>query len=125
MKRILSILFLFIGYDTIAQTNREQPTLVGNWEWIKRTGGIAGGTFYPENSTENWKLTISSDSIFKQYLNDSLLRSSSFSLKEHNILYYENKNFIPDQVFFEGEDTVTFRGYRIVDGGSITYKRRK
>ena len=66
MKKLLClspILLLFACAST--QTNTDKaPKIEGNWRWIETTGGFAGITKTPENSSDIKHLQITKDSVF-------------------------------------------------------------
>ena len=67
MKKILLFLILIaiLGINCSRDNDEEEinSAIIGEWNWIKSTGGFAGGTYTPESTGENRMLIISSDSI--------------------------------------------------------------
>ncbi|WP_319479392.1 hypothetical protein [uncultured Draconibacterium sp.] len=69
--------------------------LIGNWNWIISSGGIAGTTYTPEITGETIVLEFTSDSMYKQYRNDSLIANCEFSIIQSESIYnHEITNMI-------------------------------
>ena len=100
MKQLLysSILILSIGFVCKDNpTGPSSPSLLGKWNWIKSVGGITGGTFTPQTEHYTSSIVYAADSSYKVYLNDSLVTSSTFSLRKEtlsgdhvDLLYYSS-----------------------------------
>jgi len=88
MKQLLysCILILSIGLGCKNNpTGPSSPSLLGKWNWIKSVGGFTGGTFTPQTERHTSAIRFGADSSYKVYRNDSLVISSTFSLREETI----------------------------------------
>ncbi|WP_297101138.1 hypothetical protein [uncultured Draconibacterium sp.] len=61
--------------------------LVGKWNWISSTGGIAGTTYTPEITGDTIILEFTSDSVYKLFRNDSLVINCEFSIIQAESIY--------------------------------------
>jgi len=95
MKRI--ILLLLISLAACACADKEEipvTGIVGTWNWISTTGGIAGVTETPESTGNEIKLEITLDSI-KTYLNGTLTSEVKYSLqRKKSVLFGELREMI-------------------------------
>mgnify|MGYP001061663066 CR=1 FL=1 len=81
MKNILLIvLFCFFVISCSKDGSEINTSIVGEWSWIKSSGGLAGITYTPENTGEIRKLVISSDSM-KYFSNDNLIMKLEYKIK--------------------------------------------
>ncbi len=64
--------------------------LIGKWNWESSSGGFAGTTFTPENTGDHITIEFTSDSVFRKYLNDSLVMESTFSVQSSESIYDHN-----------------------------------
>jgi len=87
-KKIFIILFLgLILFFSCSDDRLEPKELIGKWNWLSSSGGIAGTIYTPENTGDNILIEFTSDSIFKRYLNDSLIMESTFSIQISKSIY--------------------------------------
>jgi hypothetical protein len=61
--------------------------LIGKWNWVSSTGGIAGSTYTPETTGETIILEFTTDSVYKQFRNDSLIVDCKFSIIQSESIY--------------------------------------
>lgn len=87
MKKFL-LFTLFISLFYACANDTPVPNdLVGKWNWISSSGGIAGTTYTPENTGDTIILEFTSDSVYKQYRNDSLIVNCEFSIIQAESIY--------------------------------------
>ena len=96
MKKILLFLILIaiLGINCSRDNDEEEinSAIIGEWNWIKSTGGFAGGTYTPESTGENRMLIISSDSI-KYFTNGDLLSKIKYTIDDQKkAIDYYNEN---------------------------------
>jgi len=95
MKRV--ILLVLIGLAVSFCTEKEEvpvTNVVGTWNWISSTGGIAGVTETPESTGKEIKLVITQDS-FKTYENGELTSESNYTIEiKESLLFGELREMI-------------------------------
>ena len=104
--------------------------LVGYWEWVITTGGIANITLTPDSTGYTRTIVITSDSMYLRYRNDTLRWESSFTVdKREWIVNHDSLNAIiisgsEDLIFwFSDEKDSLYLHSNVVDGFSHTYVR--
>jgi hypothetical protein len=129
MKPLISILILVTLVCSCQKTDDcdpNSPSLIGSWTWIKSVGGIGGSTFTPAITGEKITIKISADSIYREYLNNSLITESKFRLAYKS---QESKPYLK----FDGRVSLNFEftdcnnliiTERAADGYVIYYKRK-
>ncbi len=102
MKRLL-ILFTF-AFSLISCRKDEISTpLVGEWKWVKSTGGIAGIT--TESDEKNQRtITFSSDGNYKMIINNTLAANQKYTLIEAKSIFTGE---IAKMIQFEGFGSLT------------------
>lgn len=96
-------LLLTITSCSIVDTDSNQSTIVGQWEWIKSTGGFAGHTITPDSTGYSEQfLNYSINNEFSFFRADTLVVSGKYFLDKENgetIVKYspENDRFFPNQ----------------------------
>lgn len=106
MKKILFLtLIVLLTINCSNDDSREvRTTIIGQWNWVKSTGGLAGSTYTPESTGENRKLIISSDSI-KYFTNGDLLSKVKYTIELRDINGESRELIVPDPLgitqFFE------------------------
>ena len=117
MKKILFL--TLIGLLTMNCSNDDdgeiRTNIIGQWNWIKSTGGIAGSTYTPESTGENKRLIITSDSI-KYFTNDNLVSKVKYTIELRDIYGEIRELIVPDPLgitqFFElNENKLTLIDY--------------
>ncbi|MAU72762.1 MAG: hypothetical protein CML04_11770 [Pseudozobellia sp.] len=82
MKRILFLTLAVLIYTNCANDDSREirTTIIGEWRWVKSTGGLARITYTPESTGEIQKLIISSDSI-KYFTNGNLISKVKYTIE--------------------------------------------
>lgn len=97
MKVKNSILLAIIGMTILSCSQSDDisnTSLIGEWNWIGSTGGIAGITETPQTTGENRKLKISTDSI-KSYQNGALNFQTKYSIEvDESLIFNETREMI-------------------------------
>ena len=100
MKQILTIIligFMILGCSKENDDNLK-TNLIGNWNWVSSSGGLAGTTETPQITEDIRKLEISADSM-KNFINGVLnfktkytieTRESSIFNKQFRMIIQEN-----------------------------------
>ncbi|MCJ7758302.1 MAG: hypothetical protein MUP24_09145 [Gillisia sp.] len=109
------ILLILVGFSIWScSVNDEKTTgeIIGNWNWIGSSGGIAGTTETPESTGDERKLEISKDSI-KGYLNGALNLKTKYTVETRkSLLFNEPRKMIISEngfkqiIDFDGDDLI-------------------
>lgn len=117
MKKILFlILIVLLTINCSSDNDREiNSTIIGQWNWVKSTGGIAGSTYTPESTGENKILIISSDSI-KYFTNGDLFSKVKYTIELRDVYGESRELIVPEPLgtaqFFElNENKLTLIDY--------------
>jgi len=81
LKKLIIIIILGLLVVSCSDDRLETKELIGKWSWLSSSGGIAGTTYTPENTGDNIVIEFTPDSVFRRYLNDSLVMESKFSIQ--------------------------------------------
>lgn len=81
MKRILLGVLIIFCFSCEKETN-ETNLIFGKWEWVRSWYGFANHMYTPENTGNSETIIITSDYIFKKYVNDTLIIESNFTINE-------------------------------------------
>lgn len=99
-KRFVSIYFFISLVLMVAGCSKEDDCsqsndLKGKWIWVESVGGIGGWTLTPESQNVTKKLVID-DATFSEFLNDSLIFKSTYTLgiSEKVLIGTTEKTFI-------------------------------
>lgn len=109
--------------------NSDEEKIIGTWNWVRTTGGIAGVDITPQ-STGNTAKNVFNDTKVESFVNDSLVYSLNYrlgyditilSLDSMSVLYIGD-----NQVFAYHFDDVNtlFLSENLVDGFNLEYKRK-
>jgi len=108
----LSIALLFMSCS-ILSSNSHSPQIVGQWEWVRSSGGIMGETKTPDSTgVPERHLNFNVDQSFSFYRADTLVQKGRFSLNEKGedliISYHtaDNHFFMDQRLTFQGNDTL-------------------
>jgi hypothetical protein len=79
MKKILSLLIIFIIFYGCKKDNSYEysSNLIGKWSWLRTCGGFIGCTG-PEDQHISINVVFTADSIYNNFLNDTLRVSGRF-----------------------------------------------
>ena len=127
MKNILLLIIGFVMMQCSTDKNiPESNTLLGKWNWIESTGGIAGVTLTPKSTGKTIYLEISQNSI-KKFVNGSLESEQKYTIQIQSSIFGGNK---PMFVFendskssFEIESDVLFINEECYDCFNNKYKK--
>ncbi len=99
-KRFVSIYFFISLVLMVAGCSKEDDCsqsndLKGEWIWVESVGGIGGWTLTPESQNVTKKLVID-DATFSEFVNDSLIFKSTYTLgiSEKVLIGTTEKTFI-------------------------------
>ena len=124
---LLSVLFLSMGG---CQKETVSNELVGNWEWVSRTGGIAGVHQTPQTLGYTYTGVYTKDGIYEQYDKDNKLvvtypykvikAVSILDGMEHNMIQLNNAM----NSSFEIRNDSLFLVQDVFDGFNEVYVRK-
>ena len=131
MRAILSIilaLFILSAVSCKKSTQLPSNSLTGKWRWVKSVGGIAGLTYTPQNTGNNFRDEFYADSTYKRFENDSLLIQRSYSIiKGYNYTPTEKVDVLKigdwRSSIYVKNDTLYLNDLFISDGFGDTYVR--
>lgn len=93
-KHILLILIGFSIWSCSVNDEKTTGEIIGNWNWIGSSGGIAGTTETPESTGDKRKLKITTDSI-KSYLNGAVYLKTKYTVEtRESLLFNEPRKMI-------------------------------
>lgn len=128
MKSLVLVSILLV---TACNSNGIKDSLIGEWEWIESSGGIAGELITKESEGYSSTIVFKDDSV-SFYRDNSLLGTSSFSIEEGKSIYSsEAVNFInyesekPDEVIIYHANDSLLIGDNNYDGYTSLYTRKK
>lgn len=129
MKNIsVLILIGFLSLNCSKDGNYIDSNLIGNWGWVKSSGGISYHIETPESTGKTMKFEIT-DTTIKSYINDNLEYESKYFIKSENIngekiqiISFKNQ-LIPLQIINTTETTLTLNEYNVSDGFQYEYMR--
>jgi hypothetical protein len=99
-KNICLISLGFILFtSSCLETDEGIEQILGTWNWVSSTGGIAGNTITPESSGNEIFLEISENEILK-YENEILILTSGYSIKLDSSLIFGT--MVPIIVYDDG-----------------------
>ncbi|HPF52456.1 MAG TPA: hypothetical protein PK335_12815 [Draconibacterium sp.] len=133
MKRLSTLLILsFILFTSCSDKVLDANEIMGTWNWISSSGGIAGDTFTPESTGDNIILEFTRDSVYKEYLNDSLIIETDFSIIKSKSIYDHDSTkvlvldsgMVSRSIVFESPNDLILRD-EMYDGFSRHYRRIK
>lgn len=133
MKRLaIPLLFSFILFISCSDDVLKTNEIMGTWNWISSSGGIAGVTYTPESTGENIILEFTPDSIYREYRNDTLIIETGFRIILSKSIYSQDSTKmieLESGVFnrsyvFDSPNDLILRD-EMYDGFSSHYRRMK
>jgi hypothetical protein len=127
---ILSLLIISCQKEPTSVDNVRTITLSGKWQWISSSGGITGQTIIPPAGTIVIQ-TYTSDGVFSQSRNDTVQRTSHYSIKKQKSIYsadsldviiYQDSTLTKQVILYLSTDTLSV-GDNMYDGYGSIYKR--
>jgi hypothetical protein len=137
MKRIALILItaLVCSFGACTKNNDPgpgNPNIAGKWRWVKSIGGIGGMTLTPKSTGYNYRFEFGTDSIFKDFRNDTLLVQSNYHITKNykytptqTIDLLKIDNSWSPLAYTIRHDTLYFDDLFISDGFNSVYVRIK
>jgi hypothetical protein len=110
-KYILLILVGFSIWSCSVNDKKTSAEIIGTWNWIGSSGGLAGTTETPESTGDERKLVITTDSI-KSYLNGALNLKTKYKVETRQSLLFNE----PRKMLISGNG---FRQIIDFDGKSL------
>jgi hypothetical protein len=108
----------------------DAPEILGAWNWVESTGGIAGITKTPQSSGETWKIEFREDGTYREVRNGQETTGSYVIEKRTSIFDHEMRPAIviqgrPDVIpARSGGDHLTLSD-NVYDGFNNTFVRAR
>lgn len=130
LNAIMLLTFLLsLTSCSILGSNSGESDIIGEWEWIKSTGGFAGHTVTPDSTGfSEQQLLFSINNKFSFYRADTMVASGRYSLSKQSgsiMIKYNTARgpHLPDQWIDRNQkDTLVLRD-RCADCYTSIYKR--
>lgn len=90
---LVMVLFLFSACKKDRPTDAfENPK--GQWQWVRSTGSIAGGTYTPETEGYNLSLTLDGTNYYR-YKDNILVKAGTYAIaNKTSLITNKNEDFI-------------------------------
>ncbi|WP_347839774.1 hypothetical protein [uncultured Draconibacterium sp.] len=130
-KYFMSACLLMLISFSCVDDSPEANDIMGSWNWLSSTGAIAGITLTPKDTGENIVFEFTTDSVFRQYRNDTLVSDTNFSIITSTSIYnHEQTKMIEISGSFRRSFSFSTSGELILsdevyDGYISRYKRIK
>lgn len=105
------LVFILMCCSSASETNTVFKSIVGKWEWVQSSGGIAGQTTTPSSTNKSNELEISKTEI-KIYENGNLIATESYSIATKKSILGGEKQML---VYTSGNPSQSF----ILDGNTL------
>lgn len=122
---VFSIILILVSCNKDTNENRNK-TLIGKWNWIESSGGIAGQTYTPQSTGDVITIEFDNDFTYRQYRNNVLNIVTKYELKSvegYNelFIFYENGN--PASIITSLDKSTLILTDYISDGYVNTYRK--
>lgn len=88
-------------------------TMIGNWNWLSTSGGIAISLYTPENTGEIRRVEFDNKNNFRYYVNDILKSDHTFKIEKSKSITGNDSALIAynllssrQSIMFRGPDTL-------------------
>lgn len=126
---VLSAVVIFFISCSVTDIQTTSHEIVGQWEWVKSTGGFAGHTISPDSAGyAKQQIYFTDNQKFSFFQSDTLVLSGTYFLEKENddtIVRYEieGNTFYPDQKVHFFKDSLILMD-ECADCYTNTYKRK-
>ena len=129
MKKLLFLLIVGFTSCSKEEVTVKSNELVGEWKWVKKTGGIAGVNETP-NKGDTFVLKLNSDNTYSYITNGSETSKGQYTLdKEESMLYNKETPVIVfdenGKLMYELQGNVLYLAEDYYDGFNYEYVRIK
>ncbi|NMH29269.1 hypothetical protein [Flavobacterium silvaticum] len=124
---LLTLLMTILGCSSDDNSNpvAANTQIIGQWNWIQSTGGLAGVTESPESTGNTITLTISDTSV-KRYVNGTLASESAYTIDIQPSIFGGEATMLifPEDMkqSFEISNDILHLNDEFADGFSSTYE---
>jgi len=87
---VITVLFLI----SCEKENDNSSLLLGKWDWTYSQGGITGSEYTPESTGDKIIIEYTSDSLFRRYINDTLIDECKYHVIDSSIVFNGDKAVI-------------------------------
>ena len=132
-----SMLCLLSACSNSSSSDSSATNILGEWKWNMTVGGIGGWTYTPLTEGYSCKIIFKNQSDCLVYLNDTLVRSGTYTLKSSNgvtqlstpgagdsVLFKLLRNIVVGGVITISNDSLTVSEEGINDGFSSLFIRK-
>lgn len=117
----LSLLLIIMGPSCERDSNPNSNGILGEWEWLYSTGGLAGDSIYPKEG-QTVTLELTEDSLLIERENGNTTLESEFTILGDTLKYYASNAEILSKIKIS-KDRLYLRYLKIYDGYDPVYKR--
>jgi hypothetical protein len=110
-----------MGVSCEKVNNCDAKKIIGKWEWIFSTGGIAGNTIYPKNG-QTVTLELTKGNMLIERDNGEINFEAEFTLLGDTLKYYASDAEIICMIKIS-DDRLYLHYLKIYDGYNPVYKR--
>lgn len=89
-NKLLLISLISLTIFSCEKEDTNLSGLIGKWNWVSSTGGIAGITYTPKSIGYTKTIEFTGDSIFRLYRNDTLIVESKYQLIRYKSIYNQD-----------------------------------
>ena len=95
MKKLACLLLILFSISSCSTdtSDSENKAIIGKWNWVESSGGIAGITTTPQSTGKSIQLDISNTTV-KRYMDGVLVYESSYSIQTGNSIFGGEKKLI-------------------------------
>lgn len=118
-EKLLPVLCLLVTSLLLTHCSDKPATpvlsegLIGSWQWLQSCGGFTGHCLTPDSLEYEKMITLSADSMFYSYRDDSLLYMRAFTVTEMEVWGHDTADVLlvyglkPAMIIgFSGSDTL-------------------
>ena len=93
MKRLILAVAFAMGIfgchngDDSPENASTESLIIGQWEWLQSTGGIAGWTLTPATEGYNQQIEFETNGNFSRYVADTLNENTLYTITDGETIY--------------------------------------
>ena len=124
------LLFISCFFSIESKYSSDEERIIGTWNWIKTTGGIAGIEDTPQSTGQTRTIVFDNEQIVKFYVNDSLTKEGVYRLGLAETIFHKDPEpvlFIDDSLWYAysfPNDNKLILQENIYDGFVHEYRRK-
>lgn len=83
--------------------------LIGSWNWLYSSGGIAGTISTPQSTGETKRIEFDSDNNLRLFVNDKLKEALTFKIEKGKSITSQDSVLILTNIYHGIRQSITFR----------------